>query len=141
MQIISLVDNGGLHYKLILGPHGYAIYRLSFFLYLHHPAYKSTDFGGSAHPSKVVPAGFLVVIYIWESKVGRPKIRTVFRIKAFFWPTDLPIPLSIPANYQLIPTNDTLTLEYKWAKEELDMWKKCEFWDALIWSDTLVKPL
>ena len=51
-----------------------------------------------------------------SESLGCPKIRTFFRIKALFWPTDLPIPLSIPANFFLIPTNDALPLEYKWAK-------------------------
>ncbi len=31
------------------------------------------------------------------AELGRPKIRTFFRINALFWPTDLPIPLNIPA--------------------------------------------
>ncbi len=60
------------------------------------------------------------------TQLGRPKIRTFFRINARFWPTDLPIPLNIPANFFfLIPTNDALTLEYKWAKE--DIWKSANF--------------
>ncbi len=39
-----------------------------------------------------------------SGRLGRPKIHTFFRINALFWPTDLPIPLSIPAKFpQMMP--------------------------------------